>query len=307
MALDPAVPVLRSRIRDHSYRETALGPDVVDFLAWMELGGTASSTLDQYERDLARGCVMFPNHDLTTLTDSELARVIRSFPPKSRRVRKAAYDSFYRLAMRTQRVEKNPMILLPDIRRAPQKVVDVFSDTEIDDLMSLPVIDSSLMALLFEAGLRKSEASNLQVRRLQLDEPPSIVVLAGKGGKDRLVPMNARLQQAVNELLLMERLEPEEYVWYTRPGGGRLQRSRPIGKGSFAVWWRACLAEAGVRYRNPHTARHTFATRWLRRGGRLETLSLVMGHASIGTTHDLYAHLDTSDILIDVARIDSLT
>jgi integrase len=79
------------------------------------------------------------------------------------------------------------------------------------------------------------------------------------------------------------------------------------GKGSFAVWWRGCLEAAGIRYRNPHTARHTFATRWLRRGGRLETLSLVMGHASIGTTHDLYAHLDTSDILIDVALIDSLT
>jgi integrase len=119
--------------------------------------------------------------------------------------------------------------------------------------------------------------------------------------------MNARVQQAVNELLLMEQLKPEDYLWYTRPGGGRLQRSTPIGKGSFAVWWARCLAEAGVRYRNSHTARHTFATRWLRRGGRLETLSLVMGHASIGTTHDLYAHLDTSDILIDVALMDSLT
>jgi integrase len=113
-------------------------------------------------------------------------------------------------------------------------------------------------------------------------------------------------QQAVNDLLFMEHLEPNEYLWYIRPGGGRLQCSTPIGKGSFAVWWSRCLAEAGVRYRNPHTARHTFATRWLRRGGRLETLSLVMGHANIATTHTLYAHLDTSDILIDVARIDSL-
>jgi integrase len=119
--------------------------------------------------------------------------------------------------------------------------------------------------------------------------------------------MNARLQQAVTELLFTEHLEPEDYLWYTRPGGGRLQRSTPIGKGSFAVWWARCLDEAGGRYRNPHTARHTFATRWLRRGCRLETLSLVMGHANITTTHSLYAHLDTSDILIDVARIDALS
>jgi hypothetical protein len=39
----------------------------------------------------------------------------------------------------------------------------------------------------------------------------------------------------------------------------------------------------------------------------METLSLVMGHANIGTTHGLYAHLDTSDILIDVARIDAFS
>jgi hypothetical protein len=45
-------------------------------------------------------------------------------------------------------------------RRGPQKVIDVFSDTEIDDLMSLPLIDSTLIALLVEGGLRKSEASN---------------------------------------------------------------------------------------------------------------------------------------------------
>jgi site-specific recombinase XerD len=220
MALDRAVPVLASRIRDHSYRETALGQDVVNFLHWKELGGAAPATLDQYERDLSRGCLMYPDHDVTTLTDAELMRVIRSFPPKSRRVRKAAYDSFFRWAVKTRRIEKNPMDLLPDIRRAPQKVIDVFSDTEIDDLMSLPLIDSALMSILIEGGLRKSEASNLQVRRIRLDEPPSIVVMAGKGGKDRLVPMNAPLQQAVNELLLMEHLEPEDYLWYTRPGGG---------------------------------------------------------------------------------------
>jgi len=62
------------------------------------------------------------------------------------------------------------------------------------------------------------------------------------------------------------------------------EQARPLGAGSFDRWWRRCLVEASVRYRNPHVARHTFATRWLRRGGRLETLSIAMGHASIRTT-----------------------
>jgi hypothetical protein len=38
-------------------------------------------------------------------------------------------------------------------------------------------------------------------------------------------------------------------------------RDKPIGEGTFSRWWRRCLDDAGVPYRNPHTARHTFATR----------------------------------------------
>ena len=78
-----------------------------------------------------------------------------------------------------------------------------------------------------------------------------------------------------------------------------------LGAGSFDRWWRRSLASAGVRYRNPHTTRHTFATRWLRRGGRLETLSRAMGHESIRTTFDLYGHLDTSDVAADMALMEA--
>src|SRR5215211_9244018 len=57
--------------------------------------------------------------------------------------------------------------------------------------------------------------------------------------------------------------------------------------------------------RNPHVARHTFATWWLQKGGRMETRSRAMGHASIATTVDQYGHLDLSDIARDVALVES--
>jgi integrase/recombinase XerD len=291
-------------LRDKSYRDTALGPDVVAWLAWLELGGAAERTLDQYERDLSVLCHLYPSKGLADLTDLELGAAVRRFPPASRRVRKAAFDSFYRWALRTRRIEQNPMSFLPAVKRRPQRYIDVFSEAEVDDLVVLALIDSVLMLALVDAGLRKSEASALQVRRLKVDTG-ELVVVAGKGGKDRVVPMTARLRQGVQELLLFERLEPQAYLWYARPGGGKVSRARPLGAGSFDRWWRRSLAEAGVRYRNPHVARHTFATRWLRRGGRLETLSLAMGHASIRTTFDLYGHLDTSDVAADMALMDA--
>jgi integrase/recombinase XerD len=288
---------------DKSYRDTALGPDVLAWLDWLELGGAAARTLDQYERDLSALCHLYPSRGVRDLGDLELGAAVKRWPPASRRVRKAALDSFFKWARRTGRIEKNPMELLPVIKRRPQRYIDTFTEAEIDDLVALPLIDSVLMLVLIDAGLRKGEACSLQVRRLNVDTA-ELVVIGGKGDKDRVVPMTARLRQGVEELLLFERLEPQAHLWYTRPGGGKVSRSRGLGAGSFDRWWRRSLAAAGVRYRNPHTTRHTFATRWLRRGGRLETLSRAMGHESIRTTFDLYGHLDTSDVAADMALME---
>lgn len=295
-------------LRDRSYRNAKTGPDVVAWLAWLELGSKADKTIDGYERNVATLPRMYPRLRLEEVTDVEAAHVVASWPKKSRRVRKAALNQFFKWAVRTRRIERNPLDLLPDIRRTPQKWIDVFSDSEIEDLYALPHADSFLMRLLFEAGPRKSEARALQVRRLKLaPPPPHLAIVAGKGGKDRVVPMSAPLLEAAREFLLLERLDPLDHLWYTRPGGGReISRGRAMGEASFDRWWRRCLTGAGVRYRNPHVARHTFATRWLRRGGRITTLSVVMGHTSLKTTFDLYGHLDTRDVVADLALIDAV-
>jgi site-specific recombinase XerD len=287
-------------LRDKRYQSTRLGRDVADFLAWLELGGASPRTLDQYERDLSRGALMFPNHALNEWTDAELLHVANAFKAPERRVRMAAYRSFFKWARQTRRITENPTELLPTIKRTPQRVIDVFSDEEIAVLCDLPVRDGALMQLLFDAGLRKSEARNLRLMHVVDD----VRVLRGKGGKDRIIPATVVIAQKVNELAILDGLTARDHLWYSRPGGGStIARDKPIGDGSFDRWWRRCLDDADVRYRNPHVARHTFATRWLKRGGRITTLSTAMGHASIATTYDLYGHLDTRDLEADLALI----
>jgi integrase/recombinase XerD len=301
--------MMREPLRDNAYQLTGLGPAVTDFLAWKRLDGAAERTLDQYERDLARACILYPDRTLETLTSEDILHVVTAFPSRSQKRARAALASMFRWAILWGHVDRNPMDRVPRAPQQPGRYVEVFTDGEVAALTSLDELrDRALMAVLFDAGLRKAEARHLQAGRCLLEQR-QLVVVGGKGGKDRVIPMSERLARFLADLSLTEGLEPDAFVWYSRRGNQRgyaaVTRSRAIGEGTFHRWWERCLADAGVRYRSPHTARHTFATNWLRRGGRMETLSRAMGHASIATTVDLYGHLDVADVARDLALIEA--
>ncbi len=58
-----------------------------------------------------------------------------------------------------------------------------------------------------------------------------------------------------------------------------------------------------MKYRNPHTARHTYATRWRRRGLSADDLSIDLGHSSSKTTSDLYVQIDPEEVAERKAEI----
>jgi len=297
--------------RDKSYAATRLGRDVADFLAWMELGGASPRTLDQYERDLARGALMFPDRDAATLEDGDALHIARQFKPAERRVRVAAWNSFYKWARRTRRATVNPFEALPVMRRPAQKAHDIFTDAEREALCGIGEIDGPLMEIMFGTGARKGDCRTLRVKHFRptedADGRDSFVFLSGKGGKDRVVPVLPRVSRAVAELVLLNGLGDDDHFWYSVRANEisrKVMRRDPVGEGTFARWWRDSLDRAGVRYRNPHLTRHTYATNWLRNGGRSETLQKLLGHASSRTTTDLYVHLDTQDVLADLAIIE---
>ena len=287
-------------LRDSRHRSAQAARELEFFLAWLELENLGSRTIATYEWTLARLLRTFPDKRLDEFTDGDIAFVLRSFPQSGRRTRAAAFRKFFDWAKRTKRIQDNPMELLPRIRRQQAPRIDVFTDAEIAALTKITEPDGTLMLLLLDAGLRKAEARNLRVQDIDLDQR-LVIILNGKGRKDRVIPMTDRLVQRLAYMVTVEGLSPRSYIWYSRPGGYHVRRDRPISETAFTLWWRRSLDEAVVRYRKPHTTRHTFATRWIRAGGRLETLSRAMGHDSIRTTADFYAHMDVSDLLADVA------
>jgi integrase len=299
-------------LRDHDplldkrYRETAMGRDVVDYLAWKQMQGRAERTVEDKERYLASLALMYPQKGIGELSSEDLLHWAARQPDLSRRHRASHVNDFFRWGLRWDRILTNPMDKLGSFEHQPQKVYDVFLGPEVEALCALPLADSALMAVLLDAGLRKGEARRLQAKHVIPEPMPGqLRILAGKGGKDRLVPLTTRLAQLLAELTLLEGFSSSEHFWYDRPGGGKIRRTS-IGEGSFQRWWVRCLEQADVRYRNPHMTRHTFATNWLRKGGRLETLSMVMGHSSIRTTFDLYGHLDTRDVAADLRLIEAV-
>ena len=166
----------------------------------------------------------------------------------------------------------------------------------------LELRDRACNTLLLTAGLRKAEACALQVRDIDLDGQ-RLSVRKGKGRKGRVVPFPFTTAAVLSDLITIEGLERDHHLWYTRyvnEFGETIRRNRRLGAGAFHRWWARMCDEAGVRYRNPHVCRHTYATTLLRRGPPMQSVSRLLGHASIRTTIDLYAHLSVEDLAADV-------
>jgi integrase len=289
-------------LRDARHKTAGAARECADWQAWLELEGKAPRTLDDYERTAAVVLRMFPNLAFHEIGDAELVHALKTFPAKSRRIRRAHLASWMGWGYRTGRLDRNPLDLVPRQKRNPRRHVETFTDAERALLEGLDAPDGPLMAVMLRGGLRKGECRRLIARHVRLDRG-QLVVHEGKGGKDRVVPMRS-LAHVLAEWFLLDGIRPDDHLWYTRPGGGRISRARTPGEGSFHRWWVGCLEAAGVTYRNPHVTRHTFAVNWLREGGRLETLSLALGHESIKTTFDEYGGLTEADVALDMDLVE---
>jgi site-specific recombinase XerD len=73
-------------------------------------------------------------------------------------------------------------------------------------------------------------------------------------------------------------------------------RLRPLSSTAMHRWWVGCMKRAGLAHRPMHEARHTDIPDFLRRTGNLKLTQRLAGHADIGTTPNIYAHLATTDL-----------
>lgn len=142
---------------------------------------------------------------------------------------------------------------------------------------------AALVELLYGSGLRATELVSLPRNAVAPDRP--WLILKGKGGRERLVPISDRARAAVA-------------AWRAHVDAGRAWLF-PSGKGHLSrvrlyQLIRALAAEAGIPPDrvSPHVLRHAFATHLLEGGADLRALQAMLGHADIATT-EIYTHVDS--------------
>jgi len=182
--------------------------------------------------------------------------------------------------------------------RAPklaQKLPSLLGREEVLALLAAPgsdgplaLRDTALLELLYASGCRISEALELSLDRLYLDQ--AVVRLIGKGDKPRLVPiggpavaaLQAWLRDGRPSLAKGKRITPWVFLNHR---GGRLSR-----QGMFQKLRDYALVAGITRPISPHKLRHSFATHLLEGGADLRAVQTLLGHADIATTQ-VYTHV----------------
>jgi integrase/recombinase XerD len=187
-----------------------------------------------------------------------------------------------------------------DRRRLPT----VLSREEVSHLINAAgnLFRRTLLMTLYGTGMRRAELAHLKVS--DIDSQRMIIrVVAGKGGKDRDLPLSPALLETLREYWRWRK--PKLYLFPTGTLGRRLDQ--PI---SDKTVWIACseaARRAGISKRvTPHTLRHSWATHLLEAGTDLRTIQVLLGHGDLETTAQ-YLHLSQRHLQTVVNPLDGLS
>src|SRR5690606_1439154 len=142
-----------------------------------------------------------------------------------------------------------------------------------------------LLEILYATGMRVSELVGLPRSVLRGDR--RVLSIKGKGGRERLVPLNASARAALDRFLdVSGRFDNSPWLFPARSASGYLTRQ------GFAQELKAVAVEAGLDPQrvSPHVLRHAFASHLLDRGADLRSVQQMLGHADIATT-EIYTHV----------------
>jgi integrase/recombinase XerC len=212
----------------------------------------------------------------------------------------AAVRGFFRFLARRHGVENAAIRLIatPKARRpvprplTPDQARALGSDiAELSDAAAIAARDVALFTLLYGCGLRISEALGLSVAEAPRPGADAMLVVLGKGGKQRIVPVLPAVRAAIAAWLAYHPDPDPQAPLFVGARGGRLNPG--VAQRTMREYRRLNgLAE----HATPHALRHSFATHLLAGGADLRAIQDLLGHASLSTTQR-YTDVDTARLM----------
>jgi integrase/recombinase XerD len=262
--------------------------------------GLAANSLDSYSRDLAgfsRFCLeraIAPAAlDAPALLDYLETLAERGLSPASQRRHLASVRGLVRELLERKVLEQDPTVaikLRPPSRPLPHTLgvgqIEALIEA-IDTATPRGLRDRAMLELAYGSGLRVSELVNLRLSALDLEA--RLVVVFGKGNKERMVPFGSGARRALIAYLKNGRPEllkerQSNVLFVARVG-------RPMTRQAFFKnlknW---AIGVPGLNQVHPHALRHSFATHLLLGGADLRSVQEMLGHSDISTTQ-IYTHL----------------
>jgi integrase/recombinase XerD len=281
-------------------------PQIEAFLEMMVVERDASPhTLAAYGRDLADaesaltsdGGLMQAPAEAVEAWFADLSR--RGLSAATAARRRSSVRQFYRFALAEGWRTDDPSRRL-DAPKQGRPLPKSLSRDEIDRLLAAAAARDAaaglrlvaLVEMAYASGLRVSELLGLKVEAVRRD--PAYLIVRGKGGKERLAPLNPAARAALKAWLTARdaRRKPEtpDSPWLF-PSSGRSGHLTPR---RFAQLLDEAAVAAGLDPArvSPHVLRHAFATHLLEGGADLRVVQTLLGHADIATTQ-IYTHVAT--------------
>ncbi len=271
---------------------------VSGFVRWLTVEkGLSSKTIEAYESDV-REFARFLHGDIKQARKDDVGRFMAKLLEGGNAGRTAARKlsslrQFFRFMLIDRLISRDPTVNVPAPKGwkslpkalAAEEVTAILNQTKDYEPTRngkyLTRRDLALMELLYAGGLRVSEIANARLADLDLNR--RLLIVRGKGDKDRTVPFGMPAALALQhwlptrQLLTGKKASPFLFVgrW-----GNQLTRQ--------GIWM--IVHELSQGKASPHTLRHSFATHMLDNGADLRAIQIMLGHADIATTQ-IYTHV----------------
>ncbi len=277
--------------------------------------GLAANTREAYRRDLAdliRFCRDNKILRFEDVTTSDITRYISDLydlgiASTTANRRLSAFKGFFGFLVREGILKKNParhitgpknLNYLPDVLSVDE-IGKIIKSTDTSTPAGLR--DRAILEMLYSCGLRVSELTALKVSSFLAEG--KILNVFGKGGKQRLVPVNENAREALVKYLesgrprfIRNRSDAKDALFIS------VKQGKPLTRQSIWLLVKHYAQMTGVKSTiTPHTFRHSFATHLLEGGAGLREVQELLGHSSIETTN-IYTHIDPKHLLEEVRR-----